>query len=85
MWVDVLTQTSKAGEFYIQADLGGEAETTGECRGQSTGPQELAKIMGETGTSTDHGIGRRLSHLYVDVKEARGHQMVFGSQFSYIK
>lgn len=62
-----------------------EAETTGECRGQSTRPQELAKITGAALTSTDHGIGRQLSHLYVDVKEVRGQQLVFGSPCIYIK
>lgn len=36
-------------------------------------------------TFTAHGIGGELSPLYVDVKEARGHQMVFRSQCIYIK
>lgn len=36
----------------------GEAETTGERRGQRASPRGLAETVGETLTFTDHGIGR---------------------------
>lgn len=62
----------------------GEAETAGERRAQNTSTQEVAHTGGEASTFPEHGIGRG-TDPFSSMSEARAHQMVFGSQYIYIK
>lgn len=76
-------KTSKVGEFYIQSNAG-RSRGGRRMSASEHAPQALADIVREPSMFTERGIGRG-TDPFPSMSEARGHQMVFGSQYIYIK